>query len=99
MPDTAAERRLAASLAHGTQPLPPAISGLMAGLSHGPASAPVAIRRPFFGRLFDQQRYDLAFAVAACAPLLGLVLWRILNQIPSGRAHVVDGIPPGFNHL
>ena len=74
---------MAASLAYGMEALPPKISGLMAGLIHGTASATVAISMPCFERRFDQERYDMAFAVAACAPLLGFVLWRILNQIPS----------------
>jgi ACS family hexuronate transporter-like MFS transporter len=69
------------NLAYGTKTFPLASSGLMAGLGTGTASALVAISMPFFGRLFDRHRYDMAFAVAACAPLVGFVFWWMLNKI------------------
>jgi hypothetical protein len=34
---------------------------------------------PIFGRLFDQGRYDAAFALATVFPVLGYVGWRTLN--------------------
>jgi hypothetical protein len=63
--DPAAEQRSASSLAEGTEALPPVVSGVMAGLSHGTASPLVTVSLPSLGRQFDPQRYDMAFAVSA----------------------------------
>lgn len=83
------------NLAYGTKTFPLASSGLMAGLSTGTASALVAISMPFFGRLFDQHRYGMAFAVAACTPPVGFVLWWMLNKIcDSGRGNPRESRPP-----
>jgi MFS transporter, ACS family, hexuronate transporter len=51
-------------------------SGLIAGLGAGSWSAVVGLVMPAFGRLFDQQRYDTAFAVAAVFPIAGYGVWR-----------------------
>ncbi len=54
-------------------------SGLIAGLGAGSWSAAVALVMPVFGRLFDQQRYDTAFGLAAVFPIAGYGLWRALR--------------------
>ena len=87
------------NLAYATKTFPLASSGLMAGLSTGTASALVAICMPFFGRLFDQHRYDTAFAVAACAPLVGFVLWWSLNKLcDSGQGNPRESRPLPLQH-
>lgn len=58
----------------------PAHSGLIAGLGAGSWSAVVALVMPLFGRLFDQQRYDAAFVIAAVFPVSGYVLWKLLSD-------------------
>jgi MFS transporter, ACS family, hexuronate transporter len=51
-------------------------SGLIAGLGAGSWSAVVGLVMPAFGRLFDQQRYDTAFVLAAVFPIAGYGVWR-----------------------
>jgi len=55
-------------------------SGLIAGLGAGSWSAMVAVVMPFFGRLFDQQRYDAAFMLAAAFPVTGYLFWLYLSR-------------------
>jgi ACS family hexuronate transporter-like MFS transporter len=55
-------------------------SGLLAGLGAGSWSAGVTVLMPLFGRLFDQRRYDLAFLLAALAPVVGWAGWMWLNR-------------------
>jgi ACS family hexuronate transporter-like MFS transporter len=80
-----------AALAYATNAFPAANSGLIAGLACGSWSTLVAAAMPFFGRMFDQSRYTTAFAVAAAAPLVGVVAWWVLNdartplRAPPGR--------------
>jgi len=40
----------------------------------------VALVMPSFGRLLDQHRYDLAFAIVAACPIAGVVLWSWLRR-------------------
>lgn len=54
-------------------------AGFIGGLGAGSWSASVALVMPYFGRLFDQGRYDLAFLIAALIPSLGFLGWRILR--------------------
>jgi ACS family hexuronate transporter-like MFS transporter len=72
------------ALAYGTSVFPAAKSGLLAGLASGSWSALVAVTMPFFGRMFDQHRYNVAFATASAAPVVGLLTWWVLNS-SSGR--------------
>ncbi|MBI1792097.1 MAG: hypothetical protein HYR60_31625, partial [Acidobacteria bacterium] len=58
----------------------PAHSGLIAGLGAGSYGAAVALFMPLFGRLFDQRRFDVAFALAALLPALGYACWRAINR-------------------
>ncbi|MGH9672278.1 MAG: MFS transporter [Bryobacteraceae bacterium] len=55
-------------------------SGLIAGLAAGSWSAAVAMVMPLFGRLFDHQRYEAAFLVAALFPVAGFGIWRWINR-------------------
>ncbi len=55
-------------------------AGLIAGLGAGSWSAMVALVMPWFGRLFDRQAYAPAFALAAGAPVLGLVVWSVIER-------------------
>jgi ACS family hexuronate transporter-like MFS transporter len=67
------------SIAYGTEVFPPSQSGLIAGAGAGSWSAVVAVVMPVFGRLFDQGRYDAAFALATVFPILGYAGWRTLT--------------------
>jgi ACS family hexuronate transporter-like MFS transporter len=77
------------ALAYGTSVFPAAKSGLLAGLASGSWSSLVAVTMPFFGRMFDQHRYNVAFAAAAAAPVVGLLAWWVLNR--SSRLHSLRG--------
>lgn len=68
------------SIAFASHVLPIERSGLVAGLGAGSWSALVAIVMPWFGRMFDQQRYTEAFAEAAVFPVIGFVLWSALKS-------------------
>jgi hypothetical protein len=37
---------------------------------------------PVFGRLFDEHRFDVAFALAAAFPVAGYAIWRLLSRPP-----------------
>jgi ACS family hexuronate transporter-like MFS transporter len=54
-------------------------SGWLAGVGAGTWSAVVGGVMPMMGRLFDQHRYEAAFAIAAMFPVLGYILWRALD--------------------
>jgi ACS family hexuronate transporter-like MFS transporter len=68
------------SVAYGTNTYSTKDAGYLAGLSIGAWSATVALLMPSFGRMFDQQRYGEAFALAAACPIVGWALWNILNR-------------------
>jgi ACS family hexuronate transporter-like MFS transporter len=68
------------SIAYATEVFSAAHSGLIAGLGAGSWSAVIAMVMPLFGRLFDQQRYDTAFGIAAIFPVSGYVLWRAFGR-------------------
>ncbi|MBK5291903.1 MAG: MFS transporter [Acidobacteriia bacterium] len=55
-------------------------AGLIAGLGAGSWGAMVALTMPVFGYLFDQQRYDQAFLMAALFPVAGYIIWWWLNR-------------------
>jgi MFS transporter, ACS family, hexuronate transporter len=55
-------------------------SGLIAGIASGTWSAVVALEMPVVGKLFDLQRYDMAFALATVLPIMGYALWRWLHN-------------------
>lgn len=55
-------------------------AGFIAGLGAGSWSASVALVMPYFGRLFDQGRYDIAFLIAALFPAFGFAGWRMLRE-------------------
>ena len=57
-------------------------AGLISGLGAGSWSAIIAIVMPYFGRLFDQQRYDTAFVLATCFPVVGFAAWWALSREP-----------------
>ncbi|HSB14340.1 MAG TPA: MFS transporter [Bryobacteraceae bacterium] len=68
------------TVAYATRTYSPSHSGLIAGLGAGAWSAAVACVMPVFGRLFDLQRYDLAFLLAAACPVLGYLIWLWINR-------------------
>lgn len=68
------------SIAYATEVFSAAYSGLIAGLGAGSWSAVIALVMPVFGRLFDLQRYDTAFGIAAIFPVSGYVLWRAFGR-------------------
>ena len=56
--------------------------GGISGLGAGSWSAIIALVMPYFGRLFDQHRYDTAFALATCFPIVGFAAWWVLSREP-----------------
>lgn len=58
----------------------PRHSGFIAGVGAGSWSAVVALVMPLMGRLFDQQRYEAAFVIAAAFPVLGYFGWSWINS-------------------
>jgi ACS family hexuronate transporter-like MFS transporter len=58
-------------------------TALVAGIGAGSWSALVAIILPPLGGLFDAGRYDDAFRLMSCGPILGAALWWLLT--PSDR--------------
>lgn len=83
------------AIAYATDVFATRNAGLIAGLGAGSWSAVVALAMPLFGRLFDQHRYDVAFALAAIFPVAGYGLWRILDR-KSGRADYPADQPIGL---
>lgn len=57
-----------------------ASSSLISGLGSGAWSGLVALVMPSFGRLLDQHRYNLAFAIVAACPIVGVALWAGLRR-------------------
>ncbi|MFB3825209.1 MAG: MFS transporter [Bryobacteraceae bacterium] len=55
-------------------------SGLIAGLGAGAWSLMVAAVMPVFGRLFDLNRFDAGFALAAAFPAAGFLTWAVVNH-------------------
>lgn len=68
------------ALAYATCAYSTSHSGLIAGLGAGGWSAVVACVMPFFGRLFDLHRWDLAFVVATAFPVAGYAGWLLLSK-------------------
>jgi ACS family hexuronate transporter-like MFS transporter len=66
-------------IAYGTDVFSADHSGLIAGAGAGSWSAVVALVMPGFGRLFDAQRFDVAFALAAVFPVAGFTIWWLLS--------------------
>ncbi len=59
---------------------PASHSGLIAGLGAGAWSLMVAVVMPVFGHLFDLNRFDAGFALAAVFPAAGYVTWWAINR-------------------
>jgi MFS transporter, ACS family, hexuronate transporter len=68
------------SVAYATHVYAAGHSGLIAGIGAGSYGAIVALTMPVFGRLFDQRRYGLAFAIAAVLPAIGYAGWAWINR-------------------
>ena len=57
----------------------------LAGIGAGSWSLLMTIIMPFFGRLFDRGAFSTAYAIAAGAPAVGWVAWRILSRLDVPR--------------
>lgn len=68
------------SINYATHIVPKGATSLVAGLGAGSFSLLTAMLAPVFGRLFDQGRYDAAFALAAVFPALGYAAFRAANR-------------------
>ena len=69
------------AVAYATRAFPTGHSGLLAGIGAGSWGAIVALTSPWFGSLFDQQNYVLAFRIATIFPIVGYLLWRVLSGL------------------
>jgi len=69
-------------------------AGLLAGLGAGSWGAVVALMMPIFGRMFDHAQYALSFQIAALFPLVGWLLWRLLEPMKAqiDRRHTQRGV-------
>jgi ACS family hexuronate transporter-like MFS transporter len=70
-------------------------AGLIAGAGAGSWSLVLGLMMPFFGRLFDQRRFDEAFLIAAAVPMVGYVGWLWLSRgaraiLPAERSATHD---------
>jgi len=70
------------TISYATTTFGAANSAFLAGLGAGAWSALVALIMPIAGRLFDQHNYAAAFLLPAVAPLVGGVIWALLNREP-----------------
>jgi len=68
------------SIAYATDVYSSRYSGLISGVGSGAWSATVALIMPLFGRLFDQGRWETAFALAAAIPAVGYLVWLVINR-------------------
>jgi ACS family hexuronate transporter-like MFS transporter len=59
-------------------------TAMVAGIGAGSWSALVAIILPPLGGMFDAGRYDAAFRLMSCGPILGAALWWVLT-LPDRR--------------
>jgi ACS family hexuronate transporter-like MFS transporter len=59
-------------------------TALVAGIGAGSWSALVAVILPPLGAMFDAGRYDAAFRLMTCGPILGVALWWLLT-LPDRR--------------
>jgi MFS transporter, ACS family, aldohexuronate transporter len=55
-------------------------AGFVGGVASGAYGAGLALTMPLFGRLFDAQRYGLAFALAALCPVIGYACFRGMTR-------------------
>lgn len=73
------------SMAYATNVFSARNAGLIAGIGAGSWSALVAVVMPLFGRMFDRQRYELSFMLAALCPALGYLIWLGLSRTTRQR--------------
>lgn len=69
-------------IAYGTSVFGAKHAGFIAGLGAGSWSALVAIAMPLFGLLFDQKLYAAAFVLTVCFPVVGFLVWLLVNRRP-----------------
>ena len=69
------------SIAYATDVFSSGYAGLIAGAGAGSWSAVVALAMPVFGRLFDENRFDAAFLLAAAFPMAGYAAWSLLANV------------------
>ena len=74
------------AVAYATDVYSTAHSGFIAGVGAGSWGAAVALAMPVFGRLFDRQRFDIAFLIAALFPVAGYFGWLWLSSRRPERA-------------
>jgi ACS family hexuronate transporter-like MFS transporter len=58
-------------------------AGFVGGVASGAYGAGLALLMPLFGRLFDAQRYGIAFGLAALCPVIGYTCFRLLGSTVS----------------
>jgi len=81
------------SLHYATWVYTGAHAGLIAGLGAGSWGAAVALAMPYMGRLFDQQRWEMAFFMATLFPVAGLIVWWVGASSAEVRANSLSGAP------
>jgi ACS family hexuronate transporter-like MFS transporter len=81
----AASGFLILAVAYATDVYSTSHSGFIAGVGAGSWSAAVAVLMPVFGRMFDGQRYGVAFLIAGLTPVAGYLGWLWLSSRRPGR--------------
>jgi ACS family hexuronate transporter-like MFS transporter len=76
-------------ISYGTEVFSREHAGLIGGIGSGAYGAGLALAMPLFGKLFDARDYTLAFALAACCPVLGYACFRALG----GAARAPSAVP------
>jgi ACS family hexuronate transporter-like MFS transporter len=85
----------------GSYAFPREQAAMMSGIASGAWSLANAGVSPVIGRLFDQQRWDVAFWLIALAPALGVAVWTGLSRIeePIGASARDRRVPFGLGGL
>jgi ACS family hexuronate transporter-like MFS transporter len=68
------------SVAYVTRVFPTDHAGLLSGIGAGSWSAVVALTSPWFGHMFDQHSYEMAFRIATLFPVAGYSLWLVFSS-------------------
>jgi MFS transporter, ACS family, hexuronate transporter len=78
------------SLGEITDRHPQRHAGYLGGFGAGSWAVLMFVAHPLFGRMLDQHRYVLCYAVSTAGPLVGLLAWTILS--PRRRSHAPSAV-------
>jgi MFS family permease len=82
------------AVSYVTGVFPSSQAGLLAGLGAGSWGAVVAFMMPIFGHMFDHAQYQLSFQIGALFPVVGWLMWRLLEPLKAQTSR--RGAKPGI---